>query len=372
MLGKSQRSCPITEEDALSDEEVLVRSNRGAWSPRQVANCLRRFQQVQEFSFAGGILDRGRNQRHPTQSEALSFLFTRTWSMRWSQIWLLKTLTGPVVVFAMTDELEGPVMGKASGSGSSERRWDSNVPTSTFPILSKRTTCPRCQQLGSRPPNLWRGKLQVHFVMGREVADFQLRSWRVVNQSGPVMPAVGQTAFGQNWCSWCVCVSRFWVCSRLCVLCVLCLHDFLVGVLKTFGSPPQDRPPPLGQPGPSAAAQNFARFFLSRRKFHSFFSLWGGSSRWFFFFFKAPTLWAVFPDFTSLTFWTFSTFFYFLNFFFFSFFFFFKINWFFTVFIVFFCLFFFLCVFFLFVIFFSIFLFFRCTKVQKVQKVIKS
>ena len=84
----------------------------------------------------------------------------------------------------------------------------------------------------------------------------------------------------------CVCVSRFWVCSRSCV-CVVCgvfkifwwvSSRFLVGVFKILGplrAPPPPRPPPPLD-GPSAGPPKISLFFfsLSRRKFHSFFSLW--------------------------------------------------------------------------------------------------
>ena len=116
----------------------------------------------------------------------------------------------------------------------------------------------------------------------------------------------------------CVCVSRFWVCSRLCVLCVFncvclcfcvccvcsvcsvccvwcvvclvgvfkmfggCLQDVwwvssrclvgVVGVFKIFGASPLDGPL-------RRTAQNFALFFLSPAGNFILSSLSGGSSR---------------------------------------------------------------------------------------------
>ena len=125
------------------------------------------------------------------------------------------------------------------------------------------------------------------------------------------MTAFGQTAVGQNQCSqwFCVCGVCCVGCHQLCVLCVLvcvvcvvCSSNFLVGVFKIFGgclqdfwaSPldplplrgrvPSPRPPsppdhPLRWTAPPPDCPKFRSFFfpLSRRKFHSFFSLWGSS-----------------------------------------------------------------------------------------------
>ena len=66
----------------------------------------------------------------------------------------------------------------------------------------------------------------------------------------------------------CVCVQDFG-CDQDC-LCVWCLQDFW-WVFKIFLPLRWTPGPPLRR-----TAQNFALFFLSRRKFHSFFSLWRG------------------------------------------------------------------------------------------------
>ena len=128
------------------------------------------------------------------------------------------------------------------------------------------------------------------------------------------MPACGQTAFGQNriwpksvfqsvdriWPNliwpelvflvfWpCVCVSRFWVCSRLCVCCVCCVcvvssrfwwvSSRFLGVFKIFGASPRTPspgpPPPLD--GPSAGPPKISLFFFSLPPEISFFLLFLG------------------------------------------------------------------------------------------------
>ena len=105
-----------------------------------------------------------------------------------------------------------------------------------------------------------------------------------------VLTAFGQTAFGQFWCfnvlakfpGWCllVPVGACW-CLLVPVGACWCLLVPVGGacwwcllVCSRFSSL-SPGPPPDGPPFPWTA-QNFALFFLSsRRKFLSFFSLWG-------------------------------------------------------------------------------------------------
>ena len=140
--------------------------------------------------------------------------------------------------------------------------------------------------------------------------------------TSPVMPAFGQTAFGQNriWpelvfqsvlpnvcvfkilgvfkivcvCVVCVVLGVFncvcCVCCACCVCCVrcvccVCVFKIFGGCLQDFGwvssrflglsagpSPPPPERPSAGPPPPRGRP---AFFFPSRHNFHSFFSLWG-------------------------------------------------------------------------------------------------
>ena len=83
-----------------------------------------------------------------------------------------------------------------------------------------------------------------------------------------------------------------WARSVLGVL-AMCVSRFWVGVFKILGPLRWRTPPPilLRRRAPSPGPPKISRFFfLSRRKFHSFFSLWGVFSLIFGGFLKAGTL----------------------------------------------------------------------------------
>ena len=86
-------------------------------------------------------------------SRDVSFLFEDVVDALESDL-VVEDPDGPIEVFAMTDaapeEFEGRlVMGRRVVL----------VPQCADGTPRKRTRCPHCQQLGSRSPNLWRGKL---------------------------------------------------------------------------------------------------------------------------------------------------------------------------------------------------------------------
>ena len=85
-------------------------------------------------------------------------------------------------------------------------------------------------------------------------------------------------------CVWCV--QDFWRVQIVCVCCVFKNFWWVFGPLPQtapFWSAPPSRPPlrrtapPLDSPS-TGPPKNSLFFFLSRRKFHPFFSLWGSSS----------------------------------------------------------------------------------------------
>ena len=124
-VSRSQRSCPITQEDALSDEEVLVRSNRGRRVvSRTDGELLATAPASSEAVFAAGFLPE-------VETSGTQHSPRRVFSVPEDVVdaleadMVVEDVGRPVEVFAMTDEAPE----EFGGFGSSECRWDSTIPS---------------------------------------------------------------------------------------------------------------------------------------------------------------------------------------------------------------------------------------------------
>ena len=187
---RSQRSCPITQVDAPSDEEVLVRSNRGRRVvPRTDGELPATVPASPGALFAAGFLPEVETSgTQHSRRHVLSVPEDVVGALE-SDL-TVEDLDGPVEVFAMTDEapeeFQGrPVMGRrvvlVPQSADGTPRSHFNVSKSVE--ADEVSTLP---EVGFTAPESVAGQASVRLVMGSEVAGrFPVAELESGHQSGP-------------------------------------------------------------------------------------------------------------------------------------------------------------------------------------------